>query len=116
MEIYYKSKKLKRICNSEKASNKEWGIEVAQKVRQRLFELYAANNLSHISHLPPLRLHQLKGKRKNQFAVDINSTHRLIFEPANNPLPLDNNGGIDKTQVTEIIILEVVNYHGKKNI
>ena len=88
MNIYFKSKKLQKICNSERSSTKEWGPEISKKVRQRLFELYAAEKLSDISFLPPPRLHELDGRRTGQFAVDLKQPYRLIFEPANDLVPI----------------------------
>ncbi len=37
---------------------------------------------------------------------------RFILKPEHNPLPLKGDGGIDKTKVTRIRIMEVVDYHG----
>ena len=80
---------------------------------QRLTQLDGADNLSHISNYPPMRLHKLYHNRVDQFAVDINSKLRLTFEVANDPIPKLKDGGIDKTKVTEILILGVENYHGE---
>ncbi len=113
MDIYFNYRKLQKACNSGKASIKEWGPQLAGKVRQRLAELKAANSLSDISHLPPPRLHGLIGGRKGQFAVDLQHPFRLVFAPVNDPVPLDCMGGIDKSRVTAILIIEVEDYHGK---
>jgi proteic killer suppression protein len=53
----------------------------------------------------------LHKNRHGQFAVDLKYPYRLIFLPANKPIPVDINGGIDLTRVTEIEILEIVDYH-----
>jgi len=113
VEIYYVKKKLQKQCNMEKEAIKEWGAVAAEKLKQRLTELDAFDNLADVSHLPPPRLHQLEGNRKHQFAVDIiKKSLRLVFIPVNEPLPIKQDGGIDKSKVTEIMILEVANYHG----
>lgn len=62
-------------------------------------------------HLPG-RCHQLKGNRAEQFAIDLDGLHRLIFEPANTPVPRKPDGGIDWTLVTAIEIVGVEDYHG----
>lgn len=112
MDIYYVKRKLEKKCNSEKEATKEWGPVVAKKLMQRFSELAALDNLSMASHLPPLRLHQLSGKRNEQFGVDVvRNSFRIVFIPANKPLPRLDDGGIDKSKVTEIMILEVTNYH-----
>ena len=40
-------------------------------------------------------------------------SYRLVFEADHNPLPLLDDGGIDRARVTKIVIKEVVDYHGK---
>jgi proteic killer suppression protein len=49
--------------------------------------------------------------RKGQLAVDLVHPRRLVFEPANDPVPAKADGGVDWSKVTEIVILEVVDYH-----
>ncbi|KJS10716.1 MAG: hypothetical protein VR67_17755 [Peptococcaceae bacterium BRH_c8a] len=115
MDIYFKYKKLQKACNNERESVKEWGHEIAKKVRQRLSELRAAVCLSDISHLPPPRLHELSGNRQGQYAVDLLHPYRLIFIPAHKPIPIKSDGGIDVSEVTAILIIEVEDYHGKDN-
>lgn len=61
--------------------------------------------------VPPERRHQLIGRREGQYAVDLVHPHRLVFEPANEPLPQTEDGGIDVKRVTAIMILDVVDYH-----
>ncbi len=75
-------------------------------------ELRAADTLADISMLPPARRHGLSGDRAGQFAVDVQHPFRLIFEPAHDPVPRKEDGGIDLARVTAIRILEVTDYHG----
>jgi hypothetical protein len=77
----------------------------------RLASLLAAATLADMENVPG-RCHALTGDRAGQFAVDLWGPNRLIFEPASDPLPRKSDGGIDRDQVTEIRILEIVNYHG----
>lgn len=111
MEIYFKSKAMGKTMNSKKAIDRAWGTEIGKKIRQRLFELQAADNLSQIGHLPPARCHLLTGNLDGCFSVDLRHPYRLLFKPANDPIPLAEDGGIDKSAVTIICILEVTNTH-----
>jgi proteic killer suppression protein len=113
LDIKFKRKRLADICNSEQALVAEFGRDNAKKIMMRLNELDSVDNLSQISHLPPPRRHALHENRERQFSVDIKQPYRLIFEPANNPSPLDADGNVDLTRITEITILEVVDYHGE---
>lgn len=111
MNIYFSTRKLARACNSREEGIKRWGQIKAQKVFQRLSEIKAADNLAQLFKIPAARCHQLKGKRKGQFAVDAKHPFRVIFKPDNNPVPCKEDGGIDIEQVTAILVLEVRDYH-----
>jgi len=113
MEVYYKTRKLQKICNSEKEILREWGPSVGRALMRRLAQLEAAANLEEIGHLPPARLHELKGDREGQFATDITTNYRLIIIPANSPVPVKKDGGVDKKRVTKVCVIEVVDYHGE---
>jgi len=39
------------------------------------------------------------------------SSRRLVFIPANNPIPKAADGGLDWPEVTEIEIIEIVDTH-----
>ncbi|HEY5750014.1 MAG TPA: hypothetical protein VIU12_28295 [Chryseolinea sp.] len=74
-------------------------------------ELKAAENLHQIFRVPPPRCHELNGDRKGQLSVDLDHPYRLIFIPANEPVPRKEDGGLDWQQVTEIEILEIADTH-----
>ncbi|AOZ93318.1 type II toxin-antitoxin system RelE/ParE family toxin [Paenibacillus crassostreae] len=112
MNIYFKDSKIEKAMNNERESIKTWGPDNARKIRTRMSELHAADNLSQLSHVPPSRLHALTGNRKDQFSITVKEPFRIIFEALNDPVPRLLDGGIDKTRITEIMIIEVVNYHG----
>lgn len=111
MQIFFRNKKLQKTCNSDKEMRKTFGPARAEKLGRRLTELKAADHLDQISRLPPTRCHELSGNRKGQFSVDLGHPYRLIFIPANEPVPVKADGGLDLEKITEIEILEVVDYH-----
>ena len=75
-----------------------------KKIRRRLDDLQPAHTLDSMRTLPG-RCHELKGNRANQISLDLVHPQRLIFEPANEPIPRKPDGGIDWTQVTAIQVL-----------
>jgi len=111
LDIAFADKKLEKTCNDFRQLQKVHGEKRAKKLRQRLDELRAADALSDISHLPPPRLHQLVGNRAGRFSVDLDHPYRLIFVAANTPLPLKDDGGIDLSKVTAILIQGVEDTH-----
>lgn len=113
MNISFRNRSLEKLVNSQKALTREFGDKVSKGIKMRMDLLRAVQNLRQIPHGPPERCHELKGARKGQFAVYPASKvgDRLVFKPAHNPVPLKNDGGIDLTQVTDIVIWEVGDYH-----
>lgn len=111
MIIYFKTKKLQKICNNARESIKKFGPKMGRKLQQRLMELKAASCLDDISRVPPPRCHQLTGNRDGQLSVDLEHPYRLLFIPANNPLPTTQDSGLDWRRVTEIEIVEIADTH-----
>jgi proteic killer suppression protein len=112
MEIIFSSRKLAKICSPEKESIRTWGKDNARRVQVRLAQLQAAETLADVIVLPFGRCHALKGDRKGQFSVDVRHPFRLIFEPAHDPVPTKDDGGLDPAKVTRIRVLSVEDYHG----
>lgn len=73
--------------------------------------LRAAASLAQVPVAKPDRLHELTGTYKGYFAVDLKHPYRLIFEPADVPVPRKEDGGIQKERVSSIRILSVEDYH-----
>ncbi len=87
---------------------------MCRKLQQRLMELSAAETLENVSHLPPPRCHELINQG-GVFSVDLLHPYRLLFVPANEPIPLKSDGGIDQALVTEIEIIAIQDTHDSKN-
>jgi len=103
---------MQKACSSEKEMKQEWGAALTKKLQQRLMELKAADNLEDVSRLPPARCHELVGDRKGQLSVDVAHPYRLIFVPDHDPVLRKPDGGLDWTQVTKVLVLEVCDTHG----
>jgi plasmid maintenance system killer protein len=111
MKIHFRTKKLQKICSLDREMVKQVGAKSAKRLKQRMMELWAADMLSDISHLPPPRCHELTGRDAGTFSVDLEHPYRLLFIPASDPVPLCSAGGVDRTQVTEIEIIEIRDTH-----
>ena len=111
MLIYFKSRKLQKICSKRNEAVKKLGLKMALKLQQRMMELSAATCLDEISELPPPRCHQLKGNRTGQFSVDLEHPYRLIFIPAISPEPEKEDGSLNLTTIDAIEIIDIVDTH-----
>lgn len=111
MVILFKTTKLEKECNNENLMIKRFGTKRAKLLKRRLAEFAAANALEELRNLPKARCHELKGNRKGQLSVDLDHPYRLVFEPANNPIPKKPDGGLDWTKVTMIKIFGVEDTH-----
>lgn len=108
MEIDYKDKKLKALCEQEKLAQRELGKQMAQKLKARLADLKAASLITEVTAGRP---HPLKGDRSGQYALDLVHPKRLVFEPDHDPVPKTEDGGIDWNRVTRVCIIWIGDYH-----
>ncbi len=83
----------------------------AKLLQRQLDEFGAAESLEGVRLFPQVRCHELKGNRAGTLSVDLDHPYRLIFEPANDPVPGKSDGGLDWTKVTTIRILTIEDYH-----
>lgn len=111
MNISFQDRKTRREFDTDTDLRRAYGAPVAKSIKIRMAILKNARHLGMVSTKKPTRCHQLIGKRKEQFAVDLNRNWRLVFKPDHGSLPRKDDGGIDLEQVTKIKILEVEDYH-----
>ncbi len=108
--ITFKNRGLEKLINSEKALIKKYGPLIARLVMRRMVVLDAAPTLADVSHKPPTRRHQLSGKRKNQYAVDLVHPKRLVFRPCQSQIA-EKSKDTSLRCITTIEILGVKDYH-----
>ena len=111
MDIIFASRKLRNQCNDHRLTVKTWGMVQAKKLGQRLDDLKAAATLEVMRSLPG-RCHEMKGNRAGQLSLDLEHPYRLVFKPANHPISLKEDGGLDWGRVTSVLILGVEDTHG----
>ena len=81
-------------------------------VIQRIQEMRDAETLQDLMTLPAPRCHPMTADRKGEFSVDLEGPYRLLFVPANDPLPKLADGGIDLSRITAVRVLERKDTHG----
>lgn len=110
MKLSYKTNKLEKSFTTDKGLAKSYGT-LAKKIKQRRIQLESADNLEVISKLPALRLHQLIGKGKGTWSIDIHQNWRILFEIDQDPIPSLENGGVDLKAIKIICITSVEDPH-----
>lgn len=108
MEISFETEKLAKLCNSRAALERTYGAVCARRIGQRLQELEAVECLADMVFGRP---HELKGDRDGQVSVDLVHPLRLIFRPTAQPPPLKTDGGLDRTKVQSVTIVDVTDPH-----
>jgi proteic killer suppression protein len=112
IEVSWSSAKLEKACTDDRQGRRNWGADNWKLLKRRLAALQAAPTLADMDGTPG-HCHELRADRKGEFALYLWSSYRLVFEPADEPLPTRPDRGIDWSGVTKIEIKEVVDYHGK---
>jgi plasmid maintenance system killer protein len=110
MEVTFSSAKLGKLCNSQKKLRGKCGPKMAALIQQRLVDLAAAKTLEDMRSLPG-RCHELRENLDGLLAVDLVHPQRLLFEPADDPKPLKEDGGLDWNGVTKVTIVAIEDYH-----
>ena len=114
MEISYAHSKIRKICTDARIAQKELGKRATLVLQERLYQMRDAESLEDLRLLPG-RYHELKGERKGerkgQLACSLTDQLRLVFTPANDPLPTKPDGGLDWSEVTAVMNVEIVDYH-----
>lgn len=104
MKINVPNKKLEKILMSEKNIKKEYN-KLSQRLMMRINTLQTVDNLSYVPTDKPERCHLLEGEYRGCYAVCIDSNWRIIIKPKGYEMPYD------KTIITEIDIIDIVDYH-----
>lgn len=98
MQVTYKNKQLRKICENATEARKLYGQNMARKINQRINEMIAADSVDMMIKCRIGRCHLLAGDMKGQYAVDLEHPYRLIFEKVKNEIKI-------------VKILEIVDYH-----
>ena len=81
MEIRYKNKRIRDICENEKKAIKKYNKIIAEKLIFSIEFLKNSKSLKDVADYNNFRLHELKYERKGQFAIDLGKTtgYRLNY-------------------------------------
>lgn len=90
---------------------KAWGDKRAKKIALRLQAINAAVVLDDLRKAHG-HFHELTEDQKGQISCNLDGSYRLILEPADDPVPRKEDGGLDWTEVRTLLVIGVEDYHG----
>lgn len=108
MQISFETERLAKLCSNSAALDRAYGEVCARRIRQRLQELEAVESLADMVFGRP---HELRGERVGQVSVDLVHPLRLIFRPTTQPPPVRTDGGLDRSKVKSVTIIQVTDPH-----
>ena len=109
MDVTFATKKLQKLCNSDKNLRKEYGPLMAEVIQRRLFDLEGAECLEVMKSLPG-SCHELRANLKGHLALHLVQPNRLVFKPTDEPLPL-SSGALIWAEVRRVEIVAIGDYH-----
>ena len=98
LQVEYKNNSIRKICTNASAAVRKYGIEMAEKIHQRIGEMIAAESVEEMLQQGIGRCHSLRHNRKNQYAVDLVQPVRLVFEKRNGEIQI-------------VSVIEITDYH-----
>ncbi|HMQ87315.1 MAG TPA: hypothetical protein PKB07_07015 [Flavilitoribacter sp.] len=111
MNVTFKNKRLETAITDPKELVKTYGIQRAKKIKQRYQEMLASATLQDLGKIPATDLHQLTGDRTGQWAVKVTGNERLCFIITHDPVPSLPDNSVDRSQVTDVCIVFIGDYH-----
>jgi len=108
VDIFFSKADIQKICESQRIMMRKLGVASTRKLKRRLADLMAAETLADVTAGRP---HPLVDDRHGQFAIDLHGACRLVFENADEPVPVNEDGTIAWHKVTKIKIVFIGDYH-----
>ncbi|WP_433501601.1 type II toxin-antitoxin system RelE/ParE family toxin [Sphaerimonospora sp. CA-214678] len=106
--MYYEDTKFRKRCESDKERRRHFGHDRANILAKRIQQFQQAESLDEMRMLSG-HCEELAGDRKGQLSIRLDANYRLIFEPEG--WIADNQGSLDWTAVTAVVLIEIVDYH-----
>ncbi|MFB6318510.1 type II toxin-antitoxin system RelE/ParE family toxin [Saccharicrinis sp. FJH54] len=110
MIIIFADRNLRKYANDNKLAIKKMGQKRAKLFQRRLEDMSDSESFADLEYLPG-RFHQLTHNRQDHWSCDLDHPYRLIFKPAEDPIPKDNAGKQILIEIKSLEIIEVINYH-----
>jgi len=109
VQIFFASPAIRKLCEHQQEGERRLGAISARRLRTRLSEIAAARSVRDLLAGDP---HPLVGKGAGLFAMRLHGGHRLVFEPADDQVPLLRDVSIDWWSIQAVRIVYIGDYHG----
>jgi plasmid maintenance system killer protein len=115
MDITTGDNKLRKAIEDERVARRQYGLDMAEKLKLRVAGLRAAESLADFwpPRSGPERCHELKGDSEGIFSVDLKQPYRLLFRPHDEASLPDRSDELKRWRaVTGIEIFAIEDTHG----
>jgi len=112
MNIIFADRKLEKYASDYALAQRKLGNLQAKLLHMRLNDLYDAESFEVLPYLPGHH-HPLSENRAGEWACSLEQPTRLVYAPITEGV---NKGSIELRELKELTVLEITDYHEKKNI
>lgn len=112
IQVEWADRKLRKAQESDRAGQRLLGDDRWAALKRRVRALEVADTLADLRGQAG-HFHPLSADRAGEWSATISPNWRLVFEPAEDPLPTLADGGLDTTAVRRVRVLRVEDYHGR---
>jgi proteic killer suppression protein len=100
----FSTKAIRSLCECQAKAERELGYKAAKKLRERLADIEAADN---VTDLVAGRPREIEGGRLPNYAVNLADGYRIIICANHNEIPLTKAGRIDWSKVSRVRIHKI---------
>lgn len=115
MDVYVLDRKLRKAIEDGAHMRRKYGLPMTKKLKQRITSLQAADSLADFwpPKSGPERCHELKGKLRGTFSVDLMHPYRLLIRPSHSDEILGRHKEHSRWEsIRSIDIVEIRDTHG----
>ena len=110
LELAFDTRELRKLCESESAADRELGIGVATKLRNRLADIDASQNVEELASGRP----QKQDGDPPTLTLHLSKSCSVTF-CANHSRPRTNpDGTVDWSRVTRIKLIKIGDHHAEQ--
>jgi hypothetical protein len=109
LEIAFAKEKLRTLCENKAKAETSLGIEAAVKLRRRLADLVAAENVKELIAGGA----KSRGDLGKELVIELDANHTLVLTPNHMVMPTSKAGNVDWKKVRRVKILRIDQIYAK---